>query len=168
MWSSRKGCLGGERGYLASWLFHFFFSFYGHTHSIWKFLSQKLNLSCTCGARWGSNLHLSNLSHSSQILNLLHHSRNSRAFPSWRLNPSILQVHWSESFPSCSFSPKNVLMPRSRLFFRGEDLSWRDELTSWAECRSAEAQIVCCLPPWAMDPTKEASSFLLGESNGYM
>ena len=77
---------------LLALLFSICFVFYGCTHSIWKFLDQGLNRSCSCNlchschnngsfnhCSWvGSNPCLcSNQSCCSRILNPLYHSRNS-------------------------------------------------------------------------------------------
>ena len=80
--------------FLVSYLFILFF--YGHTHSIWKFLDKGLNLRHSCNLHhsysnlgsfnplcWGQELnpHLcSDSSHCSLILNLLFHSGNSYLF----------------------------------------------------------------------------------------
>ena len=37
-----------QKGKLNRWLFSFFFQFYGHTHSIWKYPGQGLNASHSC------------------------------------------------------------------------------------------------------------------------
>ena len=74
LWLCCKNKMGGDECHFFPSRFLNFILFYGHTYGIWKFQGQGLNL---C-------LH-SDLSCYSQVLNPLHHSRNSSLQFFWHI-----------------------------------------------------------------------------------
>ena len=98
--------------FFPSFLFFFSCFVFGRTRGIWKFPSQGLNPSCSCGeARSFNPLHYlhGNPSRSSQVLNPLCHSGNSSKFIFWWHFSFFQQI--SESSPQCH--PRFLPFPKS-------------------------------------------------------